>query len=102
MVAFGDGDPVYRVDVSNKSVSAFTDRFGILVNIFTFGLSSDRLFAHVVDIAHAIEATTFDTLWLPDHLVQGPVGDIGDDHSPHTPIFDAPTLLAALAVTTER
>ena len=88
--------------MSNKGPTAFTDRFGILVNIFTFGLSSDCLFAHVVEIADAIEATAFDTLWLPDHLVQGPVGDIGSDHSPHTPIFDAPTLLAALAVTTER
>ena len=44
----------------------------------------------------AVEATVFDTLWLPDHLVQGPVGDIDDDRSPQTPIFDAPTLLAAL------
>ena len=88
--------------MSTERTSAFTDRFGILVNIFTFGLPSDRLFAHVADIAQAVEGTVFDTLWLPDHLVQGPVGDVGDEHSPHTPILDAPTLLAALAVTTER
>jgi len=80
----------------------FRDRFGILVNVFTFGVPSDRLFAHLVDVATAIEATSFDTLWLPDHMVQGPVGDIGDDRSPHTPIPDALTLLAALAVATER
>jgi alkanesulfonate monooxygenase SsuD/methylene tetrahydromethanopterin reductase-like flavin-dependent oxidoreductase (luciferase family) len=78
------------------------DRFGIIVNVFTFGLPADRLFAHVVDIAAAIESTAYDTLWLPDHLVQGPVGDIGDEVSPRTPIFDAPTLLGALAVATER
>ena len=88
--------------MSTERSSAFTDRFGILVNIFTFGLPSDRLFAHVADIAQAVEGTVFDTLWLPDHLVQGPVGDVGDECSPLTPILDAPTLLAALAVTTER
>jgi alkanesulfonate monooxygenase SsuD/methylene tetrahydromethanopterin reductase-like flavin-dependent oxidoreductase (luciferase family) len=79
-----------------------TDRFGIIVNVFTFGLPSGRLFAHVGDITSAIDSTAFDTLWLPDHLVQGPVGDIGDDVSPRTPIFDALTLLGALAVMTER
>jgi alkanesulfonate monooxygenase SsuD/methylene tetrahydromethanopterin reductase-like flavin-dependent oxidoreductase (luciferase family) len=78
------------------------DRFGIIVNVFTFGLPSDRLFARVVEIAAAVESTAYDTLWLPDHLVQGPVGDIGDDVSPGTPIFDALTLLGALAVVTER
>src|SRR6516225_5887867 len=78
------------------------DRFGIIVNVFIFGLPSDRLFARVVEIAAAVESTAYDTLWLPDHLVQGPVGDIGDDVSPGTPIFDALTLLGALAVVTER
>jgi alkanesulfonate monooxygenase SsuD/methylene tetrahydromethanopterin reductase-like flavin-dependent oxidoreductase (luciferase family) len=88
--------------VPNSASTALTDRFGILVNVFTFGLPSDRLFARVVDIAAAIESTAYDTLWLPDHLVQGPVGDVGDDVSPNTPVFDALTLLGALAVATER
>jgi alkanesulfonate monooxygenase SsuD/methylene tetrahydromethanopterin reductase-like flavin-dependent oxidoreductase (luciferase family) len=88
--------------VTTTGSSALQNRFGIIVNVFTFGLASDRLFAHVVDIAAAVEATVYDTLWLPDHLVQGPVGDIGDDVSPGTPIFDALTLLGALAVATER
>ena len=83
-------------------MTALDNRFGILVNVFTFGLPSDRLFAHVADIAAAIESTVYDSLWLPDHLVQGPVGDIGDDVSPRTPILDALTLLGALAVATER
>ena len=50
----------------------------------------------LVDIAAAIESTAYDTLYLPDHLVQGPVGDIGDDVSPRTPIFDALMLLGVL------
>jgi alkanesulfonate monooxygenase SsuD/methylene tetrahydromethanopterin reductase-like flavin-dependent oxidoreductase (luciferase family) len=103
----------YRTGVSTPAPRGLADRFGILVNNFTFGLPSDRLFAQVVDIAAAVESTGFDTMWVPDHLVQGPVGDVnantggvrqngrGPD-GPHTPIFDAPTLLAALAVTTER
>jgi probable F420-dependent oxidoreductase len=88
--------------VPTRSSSALTDRFGIIVNVFTFGLPSDQLFAHVADVARAVDASGFDTLWLPDHVVQGPVGDIGDERSPRTPVLDAPTLLAALAVTTER
>ncbi len=94
--------PGYCSDVPTTNPAALRDRFGIIVNVFTFGAPSERLFAHLVEIAGAIEATSFDTLWLPDHMVQGPVGDIGDDRSPHTPIPDALTLLAALAVTTER
>ena len=93
--------PGYCSDVPTTNPATLRDRFGIIVNVFTFGMPSDRLFAHLVEIAAAIEATSFDTLWLPDHMVQGPVGDIGDDRSPHTPIPDALTLLAALAVTTD-
>src|SRR6476661_2624579 len=88
-------------------------RFGLLLSNATYGLPSDRLFQHVVDVAAAAEATVFDSLWLPDHLVQGPVGDVdanrGDPErtleGPNgrtSPIFDAPTLLCALAVTTTR
>jgi alkanesulfonate monooxygenase SsuD/methylene tetrahydromethanopterin reductase-like flavin-dependent oxidoreductase (luciferase family) len=88
--------------VTIAAPTALQDRFGIIVNVFTFGLPSDQLFARVADIAAAIESTIYDTLWLPDHVVQGPVADIGDDVSPTTPIFDALTLLGALAVATER
>jgi alkanesulfonate monooxygenase SsuD/methylene tetrahydromethanopterin reductase-like flavin-dependent oxidoreductase (luciferase family) len=88
--------------VSSPGSTALPDRFGILVNVFTFGLPSHRLFSKVVDIAAAVESTRYDTLWLPDHLVQGPVGDVGSDVSPRTPIFDAPTVLAALAGATDR
>ena len=88
--------------MTTAAPTALQDRFGIIFNVFTFGLPSDRLFARVVEIAAAIESTAYDTLWLPDHLVQGPVGDVADDVSPTTPIFDALTLLGALAVATER
>src|SRR5262249_32600914 len=94
--------PGYRTGVATLAPTALQDRFGIIVNVFTFGLPSEQLFARVVEIAAAIESTSYDTLWLPDHVVQGPVGDIGDDVSPTTPIFDALTLLGALAVATER
>jgi len=88
--------------VRTLAPTALQDRFGIIFNVFTFGLLSEQLFAQVVEIATAIESTAYDTLWLPDHVVQGPVADIGDDVSPSTPIFDAVTLLGALAVATER
>jgi probable F420-dependent oxidoreductase len=88
--------------VTTLAPTALQDRFGIIFNVFTFGLPSEELFPRVVEVAAAIEATAYDTLWLPDHVVQGPVADIGDDVSPTTPIFDALTLLGALAVATER
>jgi alkanesulfonate monooxygenase SsuD/methylene tetrahydromethanopterin reductase-like flavin-dependent oxidoreductase (luciferase family) len=67
----------------------------------------------VAEAAAAAEASVFDTFWLPDHLVQGAVGDIAANrgepqrttegaNGATAPIFDGPTLLAALAVTTKR
>jgi alkanesulfonate monooxygenase SsuD/methylene tetrahydromethanopterin reductase-like flavin-dependent oxidoreductase (luciferase family) len=88
--------------VPTTSPTAFTDRFGWLLNVFTFGLPSDRLFGRIADLAAAVEATVFDTLWLPDHVVQGPVGDVDGERSPHTPIPDALTMLGALAAITSR
>jgi hypothetical protein len=42
--------------VSTHAPRGLADRFGVLVNNFTFGLPSDRLFARVVDIAAAVTA----------------------------------------------
>jgi len=88
-------------------------RFGILATNLSYGIPSDRLFSHVRRLAEAVESSPFDSLWLPDHVVQGPVGDVAVNHDepkrtatgpagPHQPIFDAPTFLCALAVITER
>lgn len=88
-------------------------RFGFLMTNYSYRLPSDRLFQRVMEMAQAAEATVFDTLYLPDHLVQGAVGDIDANlhegqrtaQGPNgrtSPIFDAPTLLSALAVATTR
>jgi alkanesulfonate monooxygenase SsuD/methylene tetrahydromethanopterin reductase-like flavin-dependent oxidoreductase (luciferase family) len=88
-------------------------RFGLLTTNYSYDVPPDRLFDHYVEVAEAVESTAFDTLWLPDHLVQGAVGDIAANRREvdrttegpkgrTSPIFDAPTLLCALAVTTKR
>jgi alkanesulfonate monooxygenase SsuD/methylene tetrahydromethanopterin reductase-like flavin-dependent oxidoreductase (luciferase family) len=85
-------------------------RFSFLMTNCSYGLPSERLFQQVIDLAAAAESTVFDTFWVPDHLVQGPVGDISantgglersrDGDGTRTPIFDAPTVLGALAAAT--
>jgi F420-dependent oxidoreductase-like protein len=88
-------------------------RFGLITTNYSYGLPPSELFAQVVEVAAAAEASVFDSLWLPDHVVQGPVGDVEANTSgperdlagpkgQRMPIFDAPTLLSALAVTTNR
>ncbi|MBL7500226.1 LLM class flavin-dependent oxidoreductase [Frankia sp. CNm7] len=88
-------------------------RFGLLMTNYSHGLAPDRLFGRVGEIARAVDESVFDTLWLPDHLMQGPVGDIEANQGAasrtpdgprgrRTPMFDAPTLLGALAVATTR
>ena len=54
----------------------FHTRFGLLVTNCSWGLPPEHLFARLVELARAAEATAFDTFWMPDHVVQGPVGDV--------------------------
>jgi alkanesulfonate monooxygenase SsuD/methylene tetrahydromethanopterin reductase-like flavin-dependent oxidoreductase (luciferase family) len=88
-------------------------RFGLLVSNYSFGLSSEDMFARVGEVAQAVDESAFDSLWLADHLMQGAVGDIAaNEGTPErtrrgpagrrTPMFDALTLLGALAVVTTR
>jgi alkanesulfonate monooxygenase SsuD/methylene tetrahydromethanopterin reductase-like flavin-dependent oxidoreductase (luciferase family) len=88
-------------------------RFGLIITNYSYGLSSAELFERIVEVGAAVEATVFDSLWLPDHMVQGPVGDVAANQKgternvdgPNgrmTPMLDAPTLLSALAVTANR
>ncbi len=88
-------------------------RFGLITTNYSYGLPSAELFQQIVEVAAAVEATVFDSLWLPDHMIQGPVGDVTANRQAAernvdgpggamTPMFDAPTLLSALAVVTTR
>ncbi|OHV32853.1 MULTISPECIES: LLM class flavin-dependent oxidoreductase [Pseudofrankia] len=88
-------------------------RFGLLMTNYTHDLAPGSLFGRIGDIARAVDESAFDTLWLPDHLMQGPVGDLEANRGAaertadgpagrHTPMFDAPTLLGALALLTAR
>jgi F420-dependent oxidoreductase-like protein len=88
-------------------------RFGLVLTNYSYGLPSERLFRHVVDVVRAAEASGFDSIWLPDHVVQGPAGDLHANdggpidldfgpNGPREPILDAPTTLAALAAVTTR
>jgi F420-dependent oxidoreductase-like protein len=64
-------------------------------SITAFSGSSKELYSTVSDIALAAERAGFDALFVPDHLHQGPIGG-----GPSEPIFEAWTLLGALAACT--
>jgi F420-dependent oxidoreductase-like protein len=59
------------------------------------GVMDNKLFKHVIDIAHAAEASGFDSLWTMDHVHQ--IASVGDREEP---ILEAYTTLAALAAVT--
>ena len=82
-------------------------RFGLLLTNSSYGVGSAELFKRVSAAASAAEESVFDSLWLPDHLIQGPVGEFGSEGSASAdrgrpPMFDAMTLAGALAATTQR
>lgn len=59
------------------------------------GVMDNKLFQRIVDIAHAAEASGFDSLWTMDHVHQ--IASVGE---PDEPILEAYTTLAALAAVT--
>lgn len=59
------------------------------------GWTSDTLFRTILDVAAAAESSGFDSLWVPDHAHQNPIGG-----GPSTPMLEAYSLLAALAART--
>src|SRR5262249_13901155 len=88
-------------------------RFGLLSTNYSYGLPSAESFAHFRRVVEAADASAFDTFWLPDHLVQGAVGDLRErpvdppselrgPAGADTPMFDAPTLLGALGTLSTR
>ena len=72
--------------------------FGLYCPYFTYpGVSDDRLFARVAEIATAAEDAGFDALFVMDHLHMAP------NHGPPTDAMpEAYTLLGALAARTSR
>ncbi|MFL6137841.1 MAG: TIGR03560 family F420-dependent LLM class oxidoreductase [Frankiaceae bacterium] len=71
-------------------------RVGLQLAGYSFpGVMDSKLFGHVVDIAHAAEASGFDSLWTMDHVHQ--IASVGDREEP---ILEAYTTLAALAAVT--
>jgi F420-dependent oxidoreductase-like protein len=73
-------------------------RMGLQIPLFTYpGVGSDTMFDTVAGIAKAGEAAGFDSLWVMDHFYQLP--GLGQ---PEEPMFEAYSLLTALAAVTER
>jgi len=73
-------------------------RFGLQLPSFTFpGLQDDGLFDRVTEIASAAEDSGFDSFFVMDHFQQ--IANIGP---PEHPMFEAYTLLGALAARTSR
>lgn len=73
-------------------------RLGLQIPSFTFeGVSDDELFDKIAAIALTAESSGFDSLWVMDHFYQ--IRNVG----PRTdPMFEAYTLLGALAARTSR
>jgi F420-dependent oxidoreductase-like protein len=73
-------------------------RLGLQIPVFSYpGLPDDRLFARLVEVAQAAEASGFDALLLMDHVQQ--IGGVG---RPEDPMLEPYTLLGALAARTSR
>jgi F420-dependent oxidoreductase-like protein len=70
-------------------------RFGLFISPSYGGVTPDQLFAHMRGLAQAAESSGFDSLWLPDHLMQSAIGGGRTGVMP-----EAYTMLAALAATT--
>lgn len=70
---------------------------GLQLPLFTYPGVDDRdLFGRVASIAQAAEASRFDSVWVMDHFYQLP--GLG---TPQAPMFEAYTLLSALAGVTK-
>lgn len=73
-------------------------RIGLQIPTFAFQDVADRdLFAKVAEIAGVAERSGFDSLWVMDHFYQIPIMAPESD-----PMFEAYTLLAAIAARTEK
>jgi F420-dependent oxidoreductase-like protein len=71
---------------------------GLQLPSFTFpDVPDDRLFERIAEIALAAEGSGFDSFWVMDHYHQ--IGNIGP---PTHPMFEAYTLLSAVAARTSR
>lgn len=61
------------------------------------GLADGDLYPRIAEVAVAAEQSGFDSIWLPDHALQNRIGG-----GTSAPMFEAYTLLGALAVSTRR
>ena len=71
--------------------------YGLQLPNFSLGVDDDALFERVADMAVAADDTGFSSVWVMDHFYQLP--PLG---GPSQPMFEAYTLLGALAARTRR
>ena len=76
---------------------ALVTRFGLQIPSFTYPENSAGLFEQVASIATTAESSGFDSVWVMDHLFQIPMVGERDE-----PMFEAYTLLGALAARTKK
>ena len=73
-------------------------RFGLQIPSFTYpGVSDEKLFERVAEIAVTAERSGFDSVWVMDHYYQIPM--VG---RPEEPMLEAYTALSGLAARTSR
>jgi F420-dependent oxidoreductase-like protein len=73
-------------------------RFGMHFASVTYpDVPTSDLFARISEVAQAAEQNGFDSIWLPDHVLQNPLGG-----GTAAPMFEAYTLLGALAAVTKQ
>lgn len=71
-------------------------RLGLLFASISYGLDSDSIFARIQSVAQAADDSGFDSIWAPDHMLQGAVGG-----GPNEPMLESYTFLGALAASTQ-
>ncbi|MGX7678806.1 TIGR03560 family F420-dependent LLM class oxidoreductase [Jatrophihabitans sp. DSM 45814] len=72
-------------------------RLGLHFASVSYDLGSHELFSHLVSVAQAADASGFDSIWVPDHMLQGAIGG-----GPNSPMLEAYTVLGGLAVATNK
>src|SRR5262249_35856048 len=73
-------------------------RLGFTYSTYTYpGVPTRRLFRRVAALATSAESAGFDSVWVPDHLMQTPAGGPADE-----PMLECYTTLGALAAITTK
>ncbi|MGW0228131.1 hypothetical protein ACWDWO_07445 [Actinopolymorpha singaporensis] len=75
-------------------------KLSVTISEYTWPDGPSRLAAHVGDVAHAADELGLDTVWVPDHLLQGVPGTSLEDEVLEATLGEA--VSAAATIPTSR